>query len=125
MDDRIPYPDLFPDERDQILAWLHEHRIDPGRVPDSADLQRDDTTGEWRIPLYWRDEHGRMATNPDGETVRMLIVRRRELSPLPWPSLADGDCWEQHDVCEAGPGCPCMGEPGRPVETVTVVGGVL
>jgi hypothetical protein len=87
MSGRIPYTDLNRDDQDAIKAWLVDHRVNPDRVPIDAQFDRDPATGEWRIPVYWHDADGRMAANPDGETIRSLVVRRRELRPLPWPRV--------------------------------------
>lgn len=86
MNDRIPYLGLAPEEQEEVHAWLREHRIEPGRVPVEADFEYDPTTGEWRIPLHWLDAdgHRRIDLNPGGD-IRRIVVRRRELRPLPWP----------------------------------------
>ncbi|BCJ45342.1 hypothetical protein GCM10010168_86110 [Actinoplanes ianthinogenes] len=84
----IPYYHLDPEQRAELHGWLLDHRIDYHRVPAYEQFTWDAATGEWRIPLYWHNTEGRMQINPDGETVRMLVVRRRELWPLPWPRVA-------------------------------------
>lgn len=87
MSDRIPFDRLDRDDQDAIKAWLADHRVNPDRVPIDAQFDRDPATGEWRIPVYWHDGRGRAVVNPDGETIRQLVVRRRELRPLPWPRI--------------------------------------
>lgn len=86
-DSRIPYRNLDDEDQAAIMAWLVDHRVDPRRVPIDAQFEHDPVTGEWRIPVYWHDARGRKAANPDGETIRSLVVRRRELRPLPWPRV--------------------------------------
>lgn len=82
---RIPYLELTPDQQEQIRAWLHEHRIDPARVPIDAQLDYDPAAGEWRIPAYRVDRDGRKRVDPVLGKLRINIVRRRQLRPLPWP----------------------------------------
>ncbi len=85
MSDLIPWRNLDAGDRIRIMCWLDEHRIDPMRVPIDGQFRYDPTTGEWRIPVFWENAHGRSVVNPDGETIRSLVVRRREMRPLPWP----------------------------------------
>jgi hypothetical protein len=87
MSGRIPYADLDDEDQAAIKAWLVDHRVNPDRVPIDAIPDLDPATGEWRIPVYWHNAHGRAVVNPDGETIRSLVVRRRELRPLPWPRV--------------------------------------
>jgi hypothetical protein len=85
--DLIPWRNLGTGDRVQIMRWLEEHRIDPMRVPIDALPEYDPATGEWLIPVFRENEHGRSVVNPDGETIRTLVVRSRELRPLPWPRV--------------------------------------
>lgn len=136
MADFIPYPDLSPEQRQAIHIWLRGHRVDPGRVPVYATFERDAATGEWRIPAYWVDADGRMRVDA-AEDVRKVVLRRRELQPLPWPRVdvdVLGECEDLGDPCPvcSGDGCPeCRPldyawRDGRavPVETVDT-GGLL
>lgn len=139
--ERIPYTALMPDQQHALHDWLREHRVDPGRVPLYARFDHDAATGEWRIPLYWHGPDGRMRLNPDGDTVRKLVVRRRELSPLPWPTWGRPTVtWNGVDISECvadiqlgndqddevaccDPDCTCGdGDPGRPIETIDTRG---
>lgn len=134
----VPYLDLAPEERADLHRWLGDHGVDHHRVPVYAEFGHDAATDEWRIPLFWQDADGRMRLTADGD-VRKVVVRRRELRPLPWPEKAcefcctsdcEGDCDELYD-CLSSLECPCGGDcwddlpPERPVETVTVAGGLL
>lgn len=83
--ERIPYRRLDQAERERIHGWLIDHDIDYTRVPVHADLRYDDATGEWRIPLYVRKPGGIVVDPVTGEP-RRVVVRRRELRPLPWPT---------------------------------------
>jgi hypothetical protein len=85
--DRIPFDRLDRDDQDAIRSWLIDHRVNPDRVPIDAIPEFDSAVGEWRIPVFWENAHGRSVVNPDGETIRSLVVRRRELRPLPWPRV--------------------------------------
>lgn len=85
MTDHISYLDLTTDEKDQIHDWLIDHGVDYHRVPVHETFDFDQATGEWRIPLFWQDTDGRMRVDETGEDVRRVVVRRRELRPLPWP----------------------------------------
>ncbi|GGN40412.1 hypothetical protein GCM10010109_69490 [Actinoplanes campanulatus] len=90
MAEHVPYLQLMADQREQIHAWLTDHRINYTRVPVYAQFAYDSATQEWRIPIYWHDSNGRMRIDLDGhglELVRQHVVRRRELRPLPWPEV--------------------------------------
>lgn len=132
MADFLPYLDLMAEQRDEVHRWLRDHRVNPGRVPVYAQFEYDPAVQEWRIPLYWHNAEGRMRIDQTG--VRRIVVRRRELRPLPWPRMADEvlceDCGELDcGGCldnVTGMGCPCGGdcwddEPDRAVETVTAL----
>lgn len=83
MSTRIPYIDLPLGEKLAIHDWLTEHHVDYKRVPVDAQFEHDEATGEWLIPLFWVDDNGRMHLDGDSD-VRRIVVRRRELRPLPW-----------------------------------------
>lgn len=83
----IPYLDLDAEDKAQIHGWLLDHRVDYHRVPVYAEFEYDAATSEWRIPLYWHDPDGRMRIDETGDDVRKVVVRRRELRPLPWPRV--------------------------------------
>ncbi|GIE75774.1 hypothetical protein Aph02nite_17240 [Actinoplanes philippinensis] len=87
MSDRIPFDRLGYDDQDAIRSWLRDHRVNPDRVPIDAVPEFDPAAGEWRIPVYWHDQSGHMRLCDDSHTVRTLVVRRRELRPLPWPRV--------------------------------------
>lgn len=70
-------------------------------MPVYATFEHDPATCEWRIPTYWVDADGRMRL--DGEDVRKVVLRRRELRPLPWPVRDD-----EPDRCYCA-GCIGMG----------------
>jgi hypothetical protein len=80
----VPYLYLRAEQRQEIHDWLRDHNVNPIHVPIDAQFERDDATGEWRIPVFWADRNGRHAL--DGEDLRGHFIRRRELRPLPWPT---------------------------------------
>jgi len=90
---RKDYRELTPGERDELHRWLVDHRVDYTRVPVYAQFERDDATGEWRIPVYWVDDDGRMRLDETGNDVRQHVIRRRELRPLPWPAYEPPRVW--------------------------------
>lgn len=83
---------LTRDEKDELHRWLADHHVDYIRVPVYAEFDRDDATGEWRIPVYWFDA-GRMRLDETGQDVRKHVIRRRELRPLPWPTCGPPRVW--------------------------------
>lgn len=141
----IPYLDLTPDEKQELHTWLLDHQVDYHRVPAYVEFDFDSATREWRIPMYVVDTDGRMRLDKVTGEVPKVVVRRRELRPLPWPRDEPG--WWQPDPHDDAcwPGCPCddpceyceshdclggcWGEeddtPAWPIETIQVGGGVL
>lgn len=73
---RAPYLALTPDQKQALHAWLNDHGVDHKRVPIYADFERDDTTSEWRIPVYWVDDRGRMRIDLDNNGAH--VVRQHE-----------------------------------------------
>lgn len=85
---RAHYWDLDPAEKQAIHGWLTDHGIDYTRVPVEAPWEFDPAVGEWRIELFWHDARDRVTLLPDRSDVRRVMVRRRELRPLPWLAAA-------------------------------------
>lgn len=81
----VHYLKLDTDEKLAVHQWLTDHGVDYTRVPIYAQFDRDDATGEWRIPVYWVDDDGKMRIDHVTEEIRLHVVRCRELRPLPWP----------------------------------------
>lgn len=87
MTERIPYPELPTEGKLALHHWLNDHNVDFTLVPVDAQFNRDDATGEWRIPVFVR--------GPDGRGIRLdalrqeplvRVIRRREKRALPWPA---------------------------------------
>lgn len=81
---RIPYPELPLTEKRAIHDWLTEHHVDHTAVPVESQFEYDDATGEWLIPVFDRDSRGRLLVDPETGTLRLHVIRRQELRPLPW-----------------------------------------
>jgi hypothetical protein len=96
------YLNLTRHEKQAVHAWLSDHSVDYKRVPVEAELVRDDATYEWRIPLFWRDADGGLALTADGSDMRRVVVRRRELYPLPWPERITHHAIEGTDFMPSG-----------------------
>jgi hypothetical protein len=82
---RPDYWTLTDDQREAIHDWLRQHDCEPADTPLDGILGCDAATGEWRIEQYltrdgrkYLDEHGKVAK---------VVVRRREMAPLPWPEV--------------------------------------
>jgi hypothetical protein len=87
--ERIPYLELPTADKELLHAWLTEHHVDYTTVPVWAQFDFDEATGEWVIPVYEVDADGRMRLDPMRGDVLKTVVRRRELSPLPWPKRGE------------------------------------
>ncbi len=86
-DERVPWDELWPDAKDDLLWWCQRHHIDPLRTPIDVLIEADEATGEWRIEQW----HRPVRLGPDGEPVR-YVVRRAIRAPLPWPTR-DRSTW--------------------------------
>lgn len=79
--DRVPWAELWPDARDDLLWWLERHHVDPNRTPVDVLIELDRATGEWRIEQYCRP----VCIGPGGEPER-YVIRRVWRAALPWPT---------------------------------------
>jgi hypothetical protein len=80
----LDYEAMSSQERDDIIAWIKAHRINPGLVPIDVEIGFDPLTEEWRFPVHVR--------GPEGHGIRldmalrkplMRIVRRRRQAAAP------------------------------------------
>ena len=81
---RADYWNLTDEEREAIHDWLRLHDCEPSHTPLHGLPDRDDTTGEWRIAQYLTRDDGSRYLDEHGD-IAMVVVRRREIAPLPWP----------------------------------------
>lgn len=74
---RIDYEAMTPAEREDIIAWVKAHQIDPALVPVQVDIGYDPITEEWRFPLYVRAPQRGLRADPATGRLAQRVIRRR------------------------------------------------
>lgn len=81
----VDYFLLDPRAREDMLAWLRAHTLDPGRVRTPAHIDYDPTTDEWSFELFVKGPKGSgIRIDPATGDVMMRRVRRRVRRDLPF-----------------------------------------
>lgn len=80
----VDYFLLDPQAREDMLAWVRAHGIDPGRVRTPAEIGYDPVTDEWSFGLFVRGPNGRTRVDLATGDVLMRRVRRRAVRDLHW-----------------------------------------
>lgn len=88
----VDYQAMSPAEREDIVAWVKAHGVEPARVPVFAVIGYDPAAHEWSFPLFIRAS-GRNAIRIDLATQEPMIrrVRRRVRCELPPRRAADDE----------------------------------
>jgi hypothetical protein len=81
----LDYEAMSSQERDDIIAWIKAHRINPGLVPIDVEIGFDPLTEEWRFPVHVRGPQGHGIRINKATREPLMRIVRRQRQPVAFP----------------------------------------